>query len=289
VNNGWFNQEKPCIRRVQKETIISAGGSAAAVVGDKSTALVSLATLFSKSASGGSDLREVMRELLGIDDQPLNAKGEKCLLPINFLSCVRGTQNTEEVLHSGKSLNLVVQSNLRKVSPDKLTVGQWTAANSRVLSKLIESGRLCGSEVLDYLVYVRKLGDLMQLYTPGSVFQLDHVHRQELHERTTKRRWQDIDCTLENAHLKRRDEVAHGTSAFYKPNMSSNQSSERRGPGFRKRGICWAYNSVEGCSFSKDRCRYEHVESSDRSARSSGICERAPRFQTGSDKAGSKS
>ena len=272
---------------------IAAGASSSSLSSDgkdKSSALVSLATLFSKPATSTVELRDVMRELLGLEDQPtLNAKGEKCLLPINFLSCVRGTQNSEEVIHSGKGVNLVVQSTLRKSSsPDKLSIGQWTAANSRILCKLIVTGRLCGPEVLDYLEYVRKLGDLLQLYTPGSVFQLDHNHRLELHESTTKRRWQDIDCTLENAHLKRRDDSGHASSSvLYKPGMSQSQP-DRRSSGFRKRGVCWAYNSPEGCFYSREKCRYEHVETSDRSARSSGTQERAPRFQTNPERTVSK-
>jgi hypothetical protein len=273
-----------------KSAILAGASSLDTKSGDKSSALVSLATLFSKPATGTAELRDVMRELLGLDDQPmLNAKGEKCLLPINFLSCVRGTQNSEEVIHSGKGVNLVVQSALRKTSsPDKLSIGQWTAANSRILSKLIVTGRLCGPEVLDYLEYVRKIGDLLQLYTPGSVFQLDHNHRLELHESTTKRRWQDIDCTLENAHLKRRDETGHTlSSVLYKPNMSQSQT-DRRGTGYWRRGVCWAFNSAEGCSFSRDKCRYEHVESVDRSARSNGFQERAPHFQTNTDRTVSK-
>jgi hypothetical protein len=267
------------------KSAIAAGG---ANTSDKTTALSSLATLCQKSSSGTSDLREIMRELLGVDDQPLNAKGEKCLLPINFLSCVRGTQSSEDVIHSGKGMSLVVQTTLKKcTTPDKLTVGQWTAANSRILSKLIVSGRLCGAEVLDYLEYVRKLGDLLQLYTPGSVFQLDHNHRLELHESTTKRRWQEIDCTLENAHLKRRDDASHATNAPYRPNVSQGQF-DRRNPTSRRRGVCWAYNSPEGCMYSKERCRYEHIESSDRSPRSSGVQERAPRFQNNPERALSK-
>jgi hypothetical protein len=269
-----------------------AAGGADSSVGEKSTALSTLAALLTKpspgAGAGTSDLKEIMRELLGIDDQPLNAKGEKCLLPINFLSCVRGTQNSEDVIHSGKGMSLVVQSTLKKcTTPDKLTVGQWTAANSRILSKLIVSGRLCGSEVLDYLEYIRKLGDLLQLYTHASVFQLDHNHRLELHESTTKRLWQDIDCTLENAHLKRRDDGGHAANTLYKPNVSQGQF-DRRNPSFRRRGVCWAYNTPEGCSYSRDRCRYEHTESTERSARSTGGQERAPRFQNNSDRAVSK-
>jgi hypothetical protein len=233
---------------------VVAGGTGPDIV-TTTSALLSLADLLSKSSSG-VDVKGLMRDLLGVDDQPLNAKGEKCLLPVNFLSCVRGTQDSEEVIHSGKGVNLVIQSNLSKKSPEKLTVGQWTAANARILSKLIKSGRLVGLEIADYLEYNRKIGDLLQLYTASSVFQLDHNHRLEVHEDAT-RRWHEIDCTLENAHLKRRDDPSH--------NSASN-----------------------ACPFSKERCRYDHVEQPERSYRGSGIPERAPRFQTASDRSVAK-
>jgi hypothetical protein len=84
----------------------------AADITTKNSALLSLASLLNKS-SYGTDVKDLMRDLLGLEDQPLNAKGEKCLLPINFLSCVRGTQDSDEVIHSGKGLNLILQSNLR--------------------------------------------------------------------------------------------------------------------------------------------------------------------------------
>jgi hypothetical protein len=184
---------------------------------------------------------------------------------------------------------LVLQSSLRKVSPEKLTVGQWTAANARILAKLIKSGRLVGAEVADYLEYNRKIGDLLQIYTASSVFHLDHIHRQEIHE-GTDRRWHLIDCTLENAHLKRRDEASHNTSAnaMYKPAGSQGAVGRRNVSSNGKRGICWAYNSTEGCPFSRDRCRYDHIEQSERNYRGNGIPERAPRFQTAADKAVSK-
>ena len=152
-----------------------------------------------------------MRDLLNFDDVPVNSRGEKVLLPINFLSCVRGTQDNDEVVHSGKGLNLVLQSNLNRVKPEKLTAGQWISANARIMNKLITSGSLTTSSLTDYLEYTRKLGDLLQLYMASSVFLLDHHHRVEVHE-SGIRRWSDIDCTLENAHLKRKENVPVGAS-----------------------------------------------------------------------------
>ena len=247
---------------------VLAGGSS-----KSSSVLASLAALLSPaSGSGASDVRELMRDLLNVDDPTTNSRGEKALLPMNFLSCIRGSQDTDEVIHSGKGLNLVLQASNRRVTPEKLSVGQWVGANARILEKLMSSGKLSPSQITDYLVYNRKIGDLLQLFTSSSVFLLDHNHRLEINENDDTR-WCDIDATLQSAHLKRKDASSTDSSAGSKP-VNSNRRNSRR-------GVCWAYNSQEGCPNSLDKCKYDHMDSGDKSARSSGQSERAPRFQKG--------
>ena len=62
---------------------------------DLGSALVALLTGASGASGKTSDVRELMRDLLNSDGIALNSKGEKALLPINFLSCVRGTQSSD--------------------------------------------------------------------------------------------------------------------------------------------------------------------------------------------------
>lgn len=226
-----------------------------------------------------SQVRELMRDLLDIDDLPLNARGEKALLPVNFLSCIRGTQDSDEVIHSGKGLNLVLQSTGKRITPEKLTVGQWIGANARILDRLVTSGKLNSSNLTDYLDYTRKIGDLLQLFTPSSVFTLDNCHRLELHEDPTKR-WNLIDSTLQAAHLRRKDADAKFQNPSFS-NFAGGNHGYRRGGGQQRKvhAPCWAYNSAEGCKYPKDRCRYEHTDSLDSPARQT---ERAPRFQRNS-------
>jgi hypothetical protein len=234
-----------------------------------------LSALLSRPATAISEVRELMRDLLNLDDLPLNSRGEKALLPIHYLSCIRGTQDRDEVLHAGKDINLVLQTANKRVTPDKLTAGQWIGANSRILDKFITSGRLSAAQLSDYLEYSRKVGDLLQQYTTNSVFMLDHVHRLEVHEKPSKR-WSEIDATLQSSHLKKKDES--NSSVNRTSNYRDSNSRDNRGRGFVNRHVsspCFAYNSPEGCRFTKDRCRYDHVESSgDKSVR-----EKAPRFQ----------
>jgi hypothetical protein len=216
-----------------------------------SGALSSLVALLSPATASGSaacEVRDLMRDLLNVDSSTTNSRGEKALLPINFLSCVRGTQDVDEVIHSGKGLNLVLQASNKRVSPEKLTVGQWVGANARILEKLISPGKLTPDQITDYLVYNRKIGDLLQIFLSGSVFMLDHNHRLELNENQDSR-WCVIDTTLQSSHLKRKDvSVPEHVSSGRTANASSRRYNSRR-------GVCWAYNTSEGCPNAKDRCK----------------------------------
>jgi hypothetical protein len=83
-----------------------------------SSSLVALLSGTSESANRVPDVRELMRDLLNSDGATINSKGEKALLPINFVSCVRGTQSSDEVIHQGKDLNVVVQqASNKRVTP----------------------------------------------------------------------------------------------------------------------------------------------------------------------------
>jgi hypothetical protein len=220
-------------------------------------------------------IRELMRDLLGVDGSATNAKGEKALLPINFLSCVRGTQDSEDVVHSAKGMNLVLQTNLRRVTPDKLTPGQWIAANSRILSKLIDEKKLSSVQIEQYLEYTRRIGDLLQIFTASSVFVLDNHHRLEQHQ--TGDSMSLINCTLQNSHLKKKDE---SVASLHYSAAAAAKSSAGNGGGSARRGAvrpCWMYNSDDGCPYGKS-CRYDHVDGESRAQRFSNV-EKAPRFQ----------
>jgi hypothetical protein len=257
--------------------LLSGVSSPTATASSSTDVGASLLALLSKPATTSStatDIRELLRDILNLDGAPLNSRGEKALLPVHFLSCIRGTQDSEELIHSGKGLNLVLQTTNKRVTPGNLTTGQWISANSRILDKLISSGKFTPAQISNYLTYNRKIGDLLQICTPGSVFLLDHNHRLELHDDENKL-WSDIDATLQNAHLKRKD-VVHSEAVGSFP-KSGNVSAN---PGRRhtRRGLCWTFNSAEGCTNGRS-CKYDHVEYQDKSPRASGIPERAPRFQ----------
>jgi hypothetical protein len=223
--------------------------------------------------------RSLMNDILCLDDAVTNDRGEKPLLPVNFVSTPRGVViDHDQIVTTDKDGNLKLKPSKHRPTPDKISFGQWTAANARILAKLIP--RFSAQDLSDYLDYTHMIGDLLTQFTNSSVFSLDYDHRVQVNQ--SGKRWNDINCTLEVYTLKKRDDS--GSSHVYTPSgvagggASSNaqlQSQPRKNMS-RPRvggGICWDYNSKEGCSYG-DGCRYIHKDSA-------GQNQRAPRFQTG--------
>ena len=170
---------------------------------------------------------------------------------------------SEDIVHSAKGMNLVLQTNLKRVTPDKLTPGQWIAANARILTKLVTEKKIGTAEIEDYLEYTGRVGDLLQLFTASSVFVLDNHHRLEQHQ--TGKPISLVNCTLQNSHLKRKDESMHVSAAAgaAKNTYSSGGAGNRRG----NSRACWMYNSEEGCPFGRG-CRYDHIDGEKKPQRS---------------------
>jgi hypothetical protein len=125
--------------------------------------------------------KSFMKDLLCMDDVCTNDKGEKPLLPVNFVSTPRGIiMDQEKVVTTNKDGELIMKPNKNRPTADKLSAGQWVAANSRILAKL--SPTFTPQQMMDYLDYTRKLGDLMTQFTQASVFVLDNNHRIEVNQ-----------------------------------------------------------------------------------------------------------
>jgi hypothetical protein len=220
--------------------------------------------------------KSFMKDLLNIDDCCTNEQGEKPLLPVNFVSTPRGIiMDLEKVVTTSKDGELTIKPSKNRPTADKLTAGQWVAANSRILAKL--APKFSPQQMMDYLDYTRKLGDLLTQFTQASVFVLDNNHRIEVNQIADKR-WNNIDCTLELYTLKKKDD---STGSIYTPasvsaasnsgNVSSSNSRRNQSRPRVGGGICWDFNSPEGCQYG-DNCRYLHQDSNSRN-------QRAARFQ----------
>jgi hypothetical protein len=220
--------------------------------------------------------KSLMKDLLNIDDCCTNEQGEKPLLPVNFVSTPRGIiMDQEMVVTTNKDGELTIKPSKNRPTADKLTAGQWVAANSQILAKL--APKFSPQQIMDYLDYTRKLGDLLTQFTQASVFVLDNNHRIEVNQIADKR-WNNIDCTLEFYTLKKKDD---STGSIYTPasvsaagnsvNVSSSSSRRNQSRPRVGGGICWDFNSPEGCQYG-DNCRYLHQDSNSRN-------QRAARFQ----------
>ena len=196
-------------------------------------------------------------------------KGDKALLPVNFVTIFTGCgAEDEEVLGCGQNQGrLVWQSGksgtLKKPTADRLSYGQFFEANARILNLL----NLDEESYTEYLDYLRQLGILLQTFTASSVFTLDHIHRQFVHE--TSGRWNFIENTLENSVLKKKDEfnrgVSHGSHAQgprHNDSRGNSRVAKSVQPGNSEKH-CWMYNLYKGCPYGPDKCYYPHVCSVD--------------------------
>ena len=206
-----------------------------------------------------------MSDILCLDAAVTNDKCENPLLPVNFVSTpIRIVIDHEHVVTTDKEGNLNLKPSKNRPTPDNISVGQWTAANSRTLSKLIPT--FSAHDLVYYLYYTWMICYLLTQFTNSSVFILDNDHRVEVNQ--TGRTWNNINCTLDVYTLKRRDDqyicsnhvysttgaVAGSCStACVQPRTNQNQ------PRYVS-GLCWDYNSKEGCSYCYS-CLYVHKDS----------------------------
>jgi hypothetical protein len=198
------------------------------------------------------------------DNQFLNSclpvrPGEDLFLPVNFCSHLKGHRSEDEELactEGGTKLYLGSGAG-KKVTPDKLNQGLFLGANARILSRIIPN---ITPEVVNYLDYIRKIGDLLVNYTSTSVYHLDHEHRFEVCERSSSIPFNFIDPTLSLNLLKKKDAVQNqsnvrgtstGKSGVNSGSKGSNSNSKNQG------SPCWQYNQPAGCQF-EPNCKYPH-------------------------------
>jgi hypothetical protein len=204
-----------------------------------------------------------LHDLLVLNDCNMQAptRGEKALLPVNFTSNLRGTlPDAEETISSSQGTRLVLRTAARRVTPDRLTQGQYFAANARIMAKLVV--KMSPEELFEYLDFLRQIGDLLQVFTCASVLILDNEHRLEVAE--TGRRWNLINPTTQIALLKHKEEAANranlnrGGAAQATSNATRGTGAPGNPPRNPSNRICTAYNSEAGCKYGST-CIFRHV------------------------------
>ena len=201
----------------------------------------------------------VLRDLSSLNAYNPRYSGE-LYLPVNFCSHIRGVssrQEDEELMSTEGGTKLYLANGTRKVTPDKLNQGLFLGANARILARIIPNPT---PEILSYLDYLRKIGDLLVNYTSQSVYHLDNEHRFEVIEQNLPLNF--IDPTLSLNILKRKDGTPNSTvgskpgSSRTSPGTSTTKSSKSDKQTYGQIPFCWQWNQPDGCRFSS--CRYIH-------------------------------
>jgi hypothetical protein len=191
---------------------------------------------------GGDDLIQAQD---AVNSRLKSGQGElkfrKALAIPDFIRTSRGRgilEDDELVTKNGLSFKL--QGRTKKVEVENVTIPQWMSANICICELLTPS--MTVREIKDYLNYSKQVGDLLQIYTSSSVFQLDHEHRQEV--AFEEHGWHEVSAHLERYYLVRLRGTGGnaGDDGAGKNSAGLSKSAKRR---FNH--PCARFNSKEGC------------------------------------------
>ena len=103
-------------------------------------------------------------------------KTPDCYQIVDFVptSC---SEREERVISSHDGSELVIKSGPKKLSLGSVSPMQWTAANAKILARLLQEGKLAIDKVGLYLAYTVKIAGLAQRYTWQSVLNYDMEYR----------------------------------------------------------------------------------------------------------------
>lgn len=211
----------------------------------------------------GHSLDDVLRIPTGASAAPLGGRvdldpcvflntrsGETALQITDFVSFRDDVEHDDIELREGIVLRLAKQ----KPKLDTVSPAQFLAANSRILARLIESGRLAGQGIIDYLAYTAKIGEMATRYTWSSVLTYDHQYRQS--QAAYGFRWGSDSQHLALVALKERtgDGHRHDGRAQQRSLRNARPSAPRLGLSGKE--VCKQWNRGH-CAFAP-RCQYEH-------------------------------
>lgn len=179
----------------------------------------------------------------------------KTLFIKDFISNNRIVPNDpdEKELFSGSGSSVFMRSQGVKVRPENVSIAQWTAANMRILAKLIDRGDIVSKQdIIDYMKYTEELGDYFQIYTTPSVMLYDHRYR----ERQAKEnfRWGTPDFHAVNFYL--RPNIRNSS-----PNIAMGGKQKPILKDSKGQNLCRDYQTESGCK--RRSCKFSHVCATD--------------------------
>ena len=178
--------------------------------------------------------------------------GKKTLFIKDFVTSNRVVPDDidEKEIFSGSGSTVLMRSTQgTKVRTENVSIAQWTSANMRIMSKLMERGDIKSmQDVQDYMKYTEEIGDYFQIYTTPSVMLYDHRYR----ERQAKERfrWGAPDY--------------HSVNFYLRPNLRNTNNFNVSGgkpavvqKDARGQNLCRDYQTEGGCK--RRICKFSHV------------------------------
>jgi hypothetical protein len=182
-------------------------------------------------------------------------RSKKALSIPDFVRTSRGVGVVEEddELVTKNGLSFKLQGRVKKLDVAEVSIPQWLSANIAIFEVL--SATLSARQIREYLNYTKQIGDLLQIYTSSTVFQLDDEHRKDVAREDLK--WNEISSHLERYYLVRQrgtgGNAGEGASAGGQAGVSASGKSKRN----RFSHPCARFNSKEGCE--NTACKFQPV------------------------------
>jgi hypothetical protein len=162
----------------------------------------------------------------------------------------------EEIVHGDGGTTIIVRKQGKRRTSQDITPAHWITANARIMHELMNSGKLKGEAISDYLGYTAKIGQYATLYTWQSVMDYDKAYRQS--QASLCFRWGSDSQHLANLYLKRRQETSAPKVDVTRPRYTPSQKVNQTAGPFTQDGqeICRLFNDGECRSA---RCKRAHV------------------------------
>lgn len=173
-------------------------------------------------------------------------------------------QKRRDVVYNGDTDKLVV------IDDDKhpysgITIGEWGAANCRLMNYLLQSGKLARGEVEYYLAYTAKIYDFLEKYEWESILDYDHDYREKQAEHGVA--WGSITIHSERQLLMPRQTVYRGHRQYSRGaanHRTYNQTGAAK-PGTYNQAApqseededCRKFLATGYCPFG-ERCKFRH-------------------------------
>lgn len=207
-----------------------------------------------------------INSILSWQDPQIYLKHSNIDSKVNYLDIIDfvgndigGTSMPEERLISNASGGqLVFKSGPLRPKLESLSLCQWSRANLSIMYKLLSTGELAQTQILDYLSYTMRFYQLVSSCEFVSVLFFDREYRRLQKQHTF--RWGTDIPHLQSVYL--RPKAVYNKSQasgpiFKNANKQQQDYSKYTSHSVEGNEICKSFNSRKGCSF--PNCRYVHI------------------------------